>query len=94
MEVPGKTRKDPTEKKQEIWQGGGSHWSKKGVWNLTHCLVGTTLFDCLVGKTLVLGGGMELLYAERRVCTGVETANLENGQGVGGKENEVITWLS
>jgi hypothetical protein len=67
---------------------------KKGVWNLTRCLVGATVVGGLVGKTVVLGGGMDLLYAERRVCTGVDVANVENRQWVGWKETAVITWLS
>jgi hypothetical protein len=49
----------------------------------------------LVGTTVVLGGRTELLYAEHRVCTGVDAANLENGQGVvGWKETAIIAWLS
>jgi hypothetical protein len=38
-------RKVPTEKKQEVWQCGGSHWCKTGIGNLMRCLVGTTLVD-------------------------------------------------
>jgi hypothetical protein len=76
MEEPGKTRKVPTEKKQEDWQEGGSHWYRTAFCVLMQCLMGTTKVDV----------ELELRYSGRRASTGGSIDNFEDGRVEGWKQ--------
>jgi hypothetical protein len=82
--VPGKTRRVPTEKNQEAWQGGRRHWYKRKMFDLTRCL----------GFATVVGGGMKLLDPQRRVSTGGGSVdNFEDRQVVGKTKTAIGAWL-
>jgi hypothetical protein len=61
----------PTTKKQEVWQGGESHWNKEEVCEGA-CFI--------VVLMTVVNGGMKLVGAERRLSTAVGIATLEECQ--------------
>jgi hypothetical protein len=82
MEVSGKTRRDPTEKKQEVRQGGGSHSYKREGRILSRFVVAT-----------VVGGRMNLTDAVRRMPTGGSVVKGEAGPVVGKTKTVVAGWM-